>query len=47
MAQPLHDLGARALRMLIELLDGRDVPGHVQLPAELVVRGSTGPAKER
>jgi LacI family transcriptional regulator len=43
MAQPLHDLGARALQMLIELLDGREVPAHVQLSAELVVRASTGP----
>jgi LacI family transcriptional regulator len=42
-AQPLHDLGAQALHMLIELLDGHEVPGHVQLPAELVVRASTGP----
>jgi LacI family transcriptional regulator len=46
-AQPLHDLGAQALRMLIELLDGHEVPGHVQLPAELVVRASTGPAPTR
>ncbi|HEY5319744.1 MAG TPA: LacI family DNA-binding transcriptional regulator [Galbitalea sp.] len=46
-AQPLHDLGAQALRMLIELLDGHEVPGHVQLPAELVVRASTGPAPIR
>jgi LacI family transcriptional regulator len=44
MAQPLHDLGAQALQMLVELLDGRDVPHHVQLPAKLVVRASTGPA---
>jgi LacI family transcriptional regulator len=43
-AQPLHDLGAQALHMLIELLDGHQVPGHVQLAAELVVRASTGPA---
>lgn len=43
-AQPLHDLGAQALQMLLELLSGRDVPGHVQLPAKLVVRASTGPA---
>ncbi|PZE66076.1 LacI family transcriptional regulator [Curtobacterium sp. MCBD17_021] len=42
-AQPLHDLGAEALRMLLELLGGRDVPAHVQLPASLVVRGSTAP----
>lgn len=43
MAQPLRDLGAQALRMLIELLDGHDVPGHVQLPARLVIRASTAP----
>lgn len=43
MAQPLHDIGAQALRMLIELLDGHNVPGHVQLPAELVIRASTAP----
>lgn len=42
-AQPLHDLGAEALRMLLELLGGRDVPAHVQLPASLVVRASTAP----
>ncbi|GAB3039004.1 LacI family DNA-binding transcriptional regulator [Parafrigoribacterium mesophilum] len=44
MAQPLHDLGAQALEMLVELLDGHEVPGHVQLPAKLVVRASTAPA---
>jgi LacI family transcriptional regulator len=44
MAQPLHDLGAQALTMLIELLAGHDVPSHVQLPAKIVVRASTGPA---
>ena len=43
LAQPLQDIGAQALRMLIELLDGHDVPSRVHLPAELVVRGSTGP----
>ena len=43
MAQPLHDLGAQALQMLVKLLDGEDVPHHVQLPAKLVVRASTGP----
>jgi LacI family transcriptional regulator len=44
MAQPLHDLGAQALEMLVGLLNGQDVPSHVQLPAELVIRASTGPA---
>ncbi|MCX7520823.1 LacI family DNA-binding transcriptional regulator [Microbacterium sp. STN6] len=44
MAQPLHDLGAQALQMLVQLLDGHDVPNHVQLPAKLVVRASTAAA---
>ncbi len=42
-AQPLHDLGARALELLLQLLDGKAIPQHVQLPATLVVRASTGP----
>jgi LacI family transcriptional regulator len=33
--------------MLVDLLDGRDVPHHVQLPASLIVRASTGPAPAR
>lgn len=43
-AQPLHDMGAMALRMLVELLDGRQ-PTHprVRLPVRLVERDSTGP----
>ncbi|MFF1877271.1 LacI family DNA-binding transcriptional regulator [Leifsonia sp. NPDC058230] len=47
LAQPLHDIGAQALQMLIELLDGREVPDGVHLPAVLVVRGSTGPVPRR
>lgn len=43
-AQPLHSLGAQALNMLLGLLEGQDVAEHVQLPASLVVRASTGPA---
>ena len=44
-AQPLHDIGVTALRMLVELLAGREpTPGHVCLPTHLVVRDSTGPA---
>ncbi|WP_258370096.1 MULTISPECIES: LacI family DNA-binding transcriptional regulator [unclassified Curtobacterium] len=46
-AQPLHDLGAEAVHMLLNLLRGQDVPQHVQLPATLVVRASTGPAPTR
>jgi len=43
-AQPLHDLGAQALQMLVKLLAGEIVPRQVHLPANLVVRASTGPA---
>jgi len=43
LAQPLQDIGAQALEMLTDLLAGHDVPDRVHLPAELVVRGSTGP----
>ena len=43
-AQPLHDIGATALRMLVELLAGREPdPAHVRLPTAMVTRDSTGP----
>ncbi|KQO64526.1 LacI family DNA-binding transcriptional regulator [Curtobacterium sp. Leaf261] len=42
-SQPLQDLGAQAFGMLLGLLEGREVPNHVRLPATLVVRGSTAP----
>jgi len=43
-AQPLHDIGATALRMLVELLAGREpTPSHVRLPTQIVERDSTGP----
>ena len=44
MAQPLVQMGALALEILLELLGGEDVARHVHLPAALVVRASTGPA---
>lgn len=41
-AQPIRQMGAEAVRLLIELLAGRDVPTeHVRLPTHLVERGST------
>ena len=43
-AQPLREMGAQAVRMLIDLLDGRGCAPHVRMPARLVVRASTGPA---
>lgn len=46
-AQPLHELGERALQMLLALLDEQPVASRVHLPAELVVRASTGPVPAR
>lgn len=44
-AQPLHDMGAQALRMVVRLLrGGRLTEPSVHMPARLVVRESTGPA---
>ncbi len=44
-AQPLHDMGGEALRMVLEMLRrGRTEQQYVHLPAHLVVRQSTGPA---
>jgi LacI family transcriptional regulator len=47
-AQPLHDMGERALRMVLEMLGGaQPAERDVHLPARLVVRSSTGPAPQR
>jgi LacI family transcriptional regulator len=44
-AQPLHDMGAQALRMVVEMLRrGEPEQQYVHLPAHLVIRQSTGPA---
>ena len=41
-AQPLQEIGSKALQMLLLLLDGRTLDEmHVQMPTRLVVRGST------
>ena len=42
-AQPLHEMGAAALHMLLDLLAGRTVEQHVRMPTALVVRSSTAP----
>lgn len=46
--QPLYDSGARGARLLLDLLaaDSR-VPEHVELPVELIARGSTAPPGKR
>jgi LacI family transcriptional regulator len=42
--QPIHEMGRRAIEMLINLIHGRDVdPIHLTLPTRLVVRQSTKP----
>jgi LacI family transcriptional regulator len=38
--QPLLDMGAAAVRVLLAMLEGGE-PEHVRMPADLVVRGST------
>jgi LacI family transcriptional regulator/LacI family repressor for deo operon, udp, cdd, tsx, nupC, and nupG len=44
---PSSDAGVIAVRLLLDLVRGSAVPaGPVELPAELVVRASTGPAPE-
>lgn len=42
-AQPLREMGATALRILLGLLAGEPVERHVRFPTELVVRASTAP----
>lgn len=39
--QPLQAMGSAAMRMLLDLLEGRETVSHVRLPTELIVRGST------
>ncbi len=42
-AQPLHQMGAEAVRLLLGLLSGVDSEEHLLLPATLVVRASSAP----
>lgn len=41
--QPLHQLGADALRMVLRAASGERLPARVSYPTELVVRESTAP----
>jgi len=46
--QPLHEMGAAAVRALLRRIQGEQPGSHrVELATELVVRDSTGPAPER
>ncbi len=42
-AQPLHEMGAEAVRLLLGLLSGELTEEHLHVPATLVVRGSATP----
>ena len=43
--QPVRGKGEAAVRLLLSVIEGRDLrPGHRRLDTRLVVRGSTGPA---
>lgn len=42
-AQPLHRMGAEALRLVLDLLEGREREPHLRLPTSLVTRASTAP----
>ncbi|GAA1976955.1 LacI family DNA-binding transcriptional regulator [Nocardioides panacihumi] len=42
-AQPLHEMGVTALRILLAMLAQQPVERHVRMPTELVVRASTAP----
>ncbi|MFC4070516.1 LacI family DNA-binding transcriptional regulator [Actinoplanes subglobosus] len=44
-AQPVHEQGVRAGRMLRKLLAGEPGPDGVTVPTRLIVRGSTGPPR--
>jgi LacI family repressor for deo operon, udp, cdd, tsx, nupC, and nupG len=44
-AQPVHEQGVLAGRMLLALLAGEHTEGGVTVPTRLVVRGSTGPPR--
>ncbi len=46
--QPLHDMGQKAARALLSLMDGQGlVMDHIRLPTELVVRNSTAPPADK
>jgi LacI family transcriptional regulator len=44
--QPLAEMGRMAVSLLIRLLDGHQVDAlHIELATDLIIRGSTGPAR--
>jgi len=45
--QPMHEMGGRAMQVLLELLGGGKPPRRVIMPGELALRASSGPAPDR
>ena len=43
--QPKQEMGRRAMSILVQLLKGEKPESRIKLPGELMIRGSTGPAK--
>jgi LacI family transcriptional regulator len=43
--QPLQAMGEAAMRMLLEILEGKEHSQHVRMDTELVVRASTAPPR--
>ena len=42
-AQPLTEMGALAFDMLLDMINGRGVEQHVQVPSRLIIRETTAP----
>ena len=42
-SQPMQTMGREAVRVMVDLLAGRDTPVEIKLPTELKVRASCGP----
>jgi LacI family transcriptional regulator len=47
LAQPLQQMGAEAVRLLLALLDGDASEEHIRCPASLVTRASTAPPRSQ
>ncbi len=45
LAQPLQQMGAEAVRLLLSLIDGDATEEHIRFPARLVMRASTAPPR--
>ena len=43
--QPLQDMGEAAMRMLLEILEGKEHVQHVRMDTEFIVRASTAPPR--